>query len=296
VQPPGHICNACYLKKRRGSSSTTAAASPPPPKRRRVSSDPGQLSSSSQLAGNRRISTPVPLPVTPPAPYRFSTHGWSLSGTSRVGKVLASAWRLVVPDVKEWMEIRGEMHQTDTKIELGCAQINAVRISARMQMESMMRAVLRTDGTNESSLYLSELQLVRSNPGKGLQKPHYDVADFEVARQSHVVIFYCTETTSTAVPVHSLVQMRSTFVDGEGKLSTAAHSLATRNDSYISFPVDAGSSLHMECNALHHGITNTLSTDRIIVFGLFVPWRLRHVDATTMRYPGGAPRCPNSSS
>jgi hypothetical protein len=128
------------------------------------------------------------------------------------------------------------MNQTATSINLECSQIDAIRISARLQMESMMRAMLRKDGTQEDSLYLAEMQLAVSPPEKGLQKPHYDLTDYSVA-QSHVVIFYCDDTTSTAVSVHSLKTMRPTFVDGEKKLSVTAHSLASRQDSYTTFPV-----------------------------------------------------------
>jgi hypothetical protein len=296
VQSPGKICNNCYFKKHHSPPSASSAFPIPPPKRRRVVSDPGEHSITSQLAGNKRIAAPLQSSSSPPSPYSFSSHGWSRCDTSRAGKALASAWRLIVPEVQEWIEIRGGIHQTDTTINLECAQINGIRMSARSQMESMMRAAMRKDGTEESTLYLSEMQLAVSPPGKGLQKPHYDVAEYEVARQSHVVIFYCTDTMSTAVPVHSLEKMRSTFTDGEGKLSSDANSLATDKDSYISFPVEAGSALHMVCNALHHGIENMLPKDRIVIFGLFVPWHLRKVDATTMRYPGGAPRCPNTHS
>jgi hypothetical protein len=163
-------------------------------------------------------------------------------------------------------------------------------------MESMMRTFLRKDGTEESSLYLAEMQLAVSPPGKGEQKPHYDLTDYSVAAQSHVIIFYCDDTTSTAVSVHSLKKMRPTFVDGEKKLSVPAYSLASRQDSYTTFPVLAGSALHMSALALHHGITNTLPTDRHVIFGLFVPKHLKGVNATTMRYPSGAPACPHSHS
>jgi hypothetical protein len=153
--------------------------------------------------------------------------------------------------VKQWEEIRGEMNQTATSLSLECAQVDALRISARLQMESMMRAFMRKDGTDDSSLYLAEMQLAVSPPGKGEQKPHYDLINFLVASQSHVIIFYCDDTTSTAVPVHSLKKMRPTFVDGEKKLSVAAHSLAVSEDSYKCFPVLAGSALHMSALALH---------------------------------------------
>jgi hypothetical protein len=198
--------------------------------------------------------------------------------------------------VKQWEEIRGEMNQTATSLSLECAQVDALRISARLQMESMMRAFMRKDGTDDSSLYLAEMQLAVSPPGKGEQKPHYDLINFLVASQSHVIIFYCDDTTSTAVPVHSLKKMRPTFVDGEKKLSVAAYSLASRQDTYTTFPVLAGSALHMSALALHHGITNTLPTDRHVIFGLFVPKALKGVNATTMRYPSGAPPCPHSHS
>ncbi len=296
MQSPGKICQTCYDKKRRPPSAAGAETSPPPLKRRRVASDPGQLSSSTRLAGSKRICAPLPPSSPSPSPYSLSTHGWSLYDASRAAKSLASAWMTVVPEVKEWAGIRGQMLQTDTTMSLVCSQVNAVRVSARMQMESMMRAMMRKDGTDESSLYLSEMQLVRSPPDKGLQKPHYDVADYEVARQTHVVIFFCTDTDSTAVPVHSLEKMRSTFTNDEKKLPAAAASLASSEDSYISFKVEAGSALHMSALALHHGITNTRSTDRVVVFGLFVPWQLRNITATTMRYPGGAPPCPNKHS
>jgi hypothetical protein len=195
-----------------------------------------------------------------------------------------------------WEEIRGQMNQTATSINLECSQIDAIRVSARLNMESMMRTFLRKDDTHEDSLYLAEMQLAVSPPGKGEQKPHYDLTDYSVAAQSHVVIFYCDDTTSTAVSVHSLKTMRPTFVDGEKKLSVTAHSLASRQDSYKSFPVLAGSALHMSALALHHGITNTLPTERHVIFGLFVPKHLKGVNATTMRYPSGAPACPHSHS
>jgi hypothetical protein len=284
------------MKKHRPPSSSTADDSTPPPKRRRAASDPGESSSHTPLAGNKRISASILLSSPPPSAYSFSTHGWAFHDTSRAGKVLASAWKSIVPEVRLWEEIRGEMHQTATSINLECSQIDAIRVSARLQMESMMRTFLRKDGTEESSLYLAEMQLAVSPPGKGEQKPHYDLTDYSVAAQSHVIIFYCDDTTSTAVSVHSLKKMRPTFVDGEKKLSVTAHSLAASEDSYKSFPVLAGSALHMSALALHHGITNTLPTDRHVIFGLFVPKALKGVNATTMRYPSGAPPCPYSHS
>jgi hypothetical protein len=293
LQSPGYICNACYLSNRRSFFSNSSPARAPPPKRRRHTSDPGESSSHTSLAGNTRISAPLQLASTSVPVYSFFSHGWRFHDETRAGKTLASVWKSIVPEVKEWEVIRGQMSQTAASISFERAQVEALRISARGNMEMMMRAMMRKDGTDESVLYLAEMQLVVSPYLHGLQKPHYDLVDFEVAHHSHVIIFYCDDTDSTAVPVHTLEEMRSTFMNGEKRLSIDAHSLAASEDSYKSFPVRAGSALHMSALALHHGIKNLNKTDRRTVFGLFVPKWLKGVNAQTMRYPSGAPLCPN---
>jgi hypothetical protein len=298
LQSPGHVCTPCYKKSIRPASSAASTSSPPPPKRRRVASDPGQLSASTQHnAGNKRVSAPIPLSITPPAPYSFSTHGWMLHKASRSSVTISSTWNDVLAEVQQFITIRGEMQQTDTSLPIThCERINTVRIYARAGTESLMRSLLRKADVEEQALTLSEMQLVRSPPGCGLQKPHYDIEDYEAASQSYVCILYCTDTMSTAVCVRPLTEMRCTFTEAEDALDGAALAMVKDPSSFISQPVEAGQALLMRCDSLHNGIENTLSCDRVVVFGLFVPAKMKRnyqASAEVMRYPGGAPKCPN---
>src|SRR5690242_18485648 len=95
------------MEKYRPPSSSTSDDPTPPLKRRRVASDPGEFSSHTPLAGNKRRSAP-PSSVSLSL-YSFSTHGWRFHDETRAGKTLASVWKSIVPDVKQWEEIRGEM-------------------------------------------------------------------------------------------------------------------------------------------------------------------------------------------
>jgi hypothetical protein len=283
------------MKQHRPPSSSTAASSTPPPKRRRVASDPGEHTTA-LVVGSKRV-TLAPLALSLPSGMAgFSSHGWLVDAPCRVTKVLTSAWLSVVPQVKEWIEIRGRMQQTDTSLPiLHCTRINTLRQQVRVGTESWMRSLMRKVGVDESVLTLREMQLALSPPGCGLQKPHYDIEDHEAASQSYVIILYCTDTMSTAVSVHSLAEMRFTFTEGEKPLSQKALSIVENTSSFVSRPVDAGSALLMRCVSLHHGIENMRPQDRIVVFGLFVPKTLKRANALIMRYPAGAPVCPSES-
>lgn len=160
-----------------------------------------------------------------------------------------------------------------------------------------MRALVRQADVDEAALTLRELQLVRSPPGHGQQKPHYDIEDYEAASQSFVCILYCTDTMSTAVCVRPLKEMRCTFTETDDALDGTALAMVEDPSSFISQPVEQGQALLMRCDSLHHGIENTLPRDRVVVFGLFVPTKLKREDrasAEIMRYPSGAPMCPNT--
>jgi hypothetical protein len=265
-------------------------------KRRRVASDPGQHSTIALVVGNKRVTlAPVALPL-PSGAGGLASHGWMVFEKDRISTVLSHTWTSVLAEVQQFTTIRGGMHQTDTSLPLlHCERINTVRQHARAGTESWMRAMMRKADVDESVLSLRELQLVRSPPGCGLQKPHYDLSDYDAASHSFVCILYCTDTMSTAVSVRPLTEMRCTFTAEEKQLSKTALSIVEDGRSFVSQPVDAGSALLMRCTSLHHGIENTRPHDRIVVFGLFVPIKMRRVTAEIMRYPSGAPICPNES-
>jgi hypothetical protein len=115
----------------------------------------------------------------------------------RRSSVLAEAWVKVGREVMEWDGIDGEALEWWSECSLDRSQVDAIRISARMQTEALARACLREQGVPSEDLVCSDIALMLTHPGDGEQCVHFDVQNYEDASRCYAFILYCSDGRSS---------------------------------------------------------------------------------------------------
>jgi hypothetical protein len=245
---------------------------PPSPKKRRVSSDPGEF------------ETPTHS-IT--AEKQLSVLGRVFHDPCRRSSVLAEAWVKVGREVMEWDGIDGEALEWWSECSLDRSQVDAIRISARMQTEALARACLREQGVPSEDLVCSDIALMLTHPGDGEQCVHFDVQNYEDASRCYAFILYCSDGRSTAVPESTLAELREAFTDGETLPPPRVQALL-HNKRLSVFPVSPGSSLLFRCDLPHKAVEHLEKHNRYAAFAFFHP-RGKWADCKAARFPLGAP-------
>jgi hypothetical protein len=223
---------------------------PPSPKKRRVSSDPGEF------------ETPTHS-IT--AEKQLSVLGRVFHDPCRRSSVLAEAWVKVGREVMEWDGIDGEALEWWSECSLDRSQVDAIRISARMQTEALARACLREQGVPSEDLVCSDIALMLTHPGDGEQCVHFDVQNYEDASRCYAFILYCSDGRSTAVPESTLAELREAFTDGETLPPPRVQALL-HNKRLSVFPVSPGSSLLFRCDLPHKAVEHLEKHNRYAAF------------------------------
>jgi hypothetical protein len=148
--------------------------------------------------------------------------------------------------------------------------------------------VLHGVEVDATALQLVDIKLLRAAAGKGQQQVHYDVPEYELARQSYTVLMYLTATGSTAVPKVPLTELRDTFTEGEKRPSRSALRKLQR-DNFHTWRVEAGDLLAFNAAVPHFGVANPDRHDRYVLFLHFSPRGLPLHDTEEQRYPHGVP-------
>jgi hypothetical protein len=220
----------------------------------------------------------------------FSTHAWSLQPGHRNSRALAASWLTLASstELKAWEEKRGGFYQHETHHSLICSHLDELRVRLRASSEALGRSVLHGVDVDATSLQLVDIKLLRAATGKGQQEVHYDVLEYEFARQCYTVLLYLTATELTAVPKAPLNELRDTFTEGEKKPSPSAlHKL--RRNSFHTCRVDAGDLLAFNAAVPHFGVANPDLHDRYVLFLHFSPRGTPLHDTEEQRYPLGVP-------
>lgn len=166
--------------------------------------------------------------------------------------------------------------------------MDGLRVRLRSSSEALARSVLHSVAVNATSLQLVDIKLLRAASGEGLQDIHYDVPEYEKARQCYSVLLYLTATESTAVPKVPLNELRDTFTEGEKRPSQSAlHKL--RRDNFHTWRVEAGDLLAFSAAVPHFGVANPDQHDRYVLFLHFSPRGTPTHDTEDQRYPLGVP-------
>jgi hypothetical protein len=196
-------------------------------------------------------------------------------------------------ELKSWQEKRGGFYQHDTHHSLDCSHMDELRVRLRASSEALARSALHGVQVDATSLQLVDIKLLRAARGHGLQEVHYDVPEYEKARQCYTVLLYLTPTESTAVPKVPLSELRDTFTDGEKRPPAAALHMLRRNNFHTR-RVEAGDLLVFNAAVPHFGVANPDLHDRYVLFLLFSPRGTPLHDSEDQRYPFGIPATPRS--
>jgi ectoine hydroxylase-related dioxygenase (phytanoyl-CoA dioxygenase family) len=156
-----------------------------------------------------------------------------------------------------------------------------------MTEEWMRIHLLSLSVPNVSHLLLHEMTLLRSTTSRGEQAIHFDITDYELARQCFICILYCVDTDSTAVPDSDLSALRNTFKEDE-EIVTDDEAALLSDERLVSPRVDAGAMLTFNGALPHKARSNKDAHTRIVVFALFRPQGMA-LDTKNARYPLGAP-------
>jgi len=208
---------------------------------------------------------------------------------------LAASWLTLATstELKEWEEKRGGFNQHDTHRSLVCSHLDELRVRLRASSEALARSVLHGVEVDATVLQLVDMKLLRAAPGMGLQEVHFDVPEYEKARQCYSVLVYLTPTESTAVPKDPLGELRDTFMEGEQTPSPSAlHKL--RRENFQTWRVEAGDLLVFNAAVPHFGVANPDQHDRYVLFLHFSPRGLPLHDTEEQRYPNGVPSSTRS--
>ena len=272
LKDDGYICSDCYTKnyrsddvKREFNSSLNIVASP-------SSSAPP---ASSSLPLHRQCTFPI--------------YGWTFNDATRISKSLAMSWVKLGKDLSEdsWNEIRESksyMNIMTKPLEQHC--LDRLRIQLVAGTESLSRSLLKLVIPCDTDLSLSEVSLLKAEPGDGLQQCHFDLDVYDAAKQCYTVILYCTDTLSTAVPITPLNDLLPSFTRDDSLPSKESLQLLT-SDKFLSKPVEAGESLIFRCTVPHFGTQNCDQRTRFVVFALFHPKEIDRPPTDVQRFPHG---------
>jgi hypothetical protein len=285
----GHICQSCFDKQRRGVHRPAEAAPTSSPHRshkRRAQSDRGEFRTALAAA----TAPPSPVACSLFAHSRWATHQCRISAGSRRTRTLALSWLALLSsgELLDWEEKRGGFWQHVTHKQLHCSYEDDRRVKLLAATGSLGRALLAELGidSSEAALQLGDVKLLRSSFGQGEQEIHYDIVQYDLARQCYTILLYLTPTLSTALPKLPLAELRGTFSDGEQPLP--ADELAKlQRDQFVSTRVESGDALVLNCAVPHWGVNNPDTADRFVVFASFSPRSKPAPDTEQQRYPHG---------
>lgn len=237
----------------------------------------------------------IHLLSSPPLPAlfdhsRWATHQCRISVGTRRNRALVLSWLALLAsgELREWEEKRGGFwqHVTHKQLLCSCEEDRRVKLLAATGM--LGRALLAEVGvdSSEAALQLGDVKLLRTSFGKGQQEIHYDMVQYDLARQCYTILLYLTPTLSTALPKLPLAELRGTFTDGEQPLP--ADELAKlQREQFDSTRVEAGDALVFNCAVPHWGVNNPDKADRFVVFASFYPRGMPAPDTEHQRYPHG---------
>ncbi len=260
------VCDACYKKVWRGEH------------------DKKVLVAAASLRQSTTTSsrTPVTRSVLPSLPisFSYSTHDWELHHATDDSPDLAAQWQKMGQDPRAaafpWSHIQNSPHHRQLSI-----------LSARHDWREMGRLAARTEamvrkaceetlGERASAfrhLHLAALKLLVSDPGYGLQQYHFDASEFSRAKELVSVLFFCSKTLSTEMPLHTAATMRPAFVAGD--IATPSEDETIRrliqSENFRSFPVEPGDMIIFSGTVCHRGIPNPNSEPRWVLYFLFSP-------------------------
>ena len=245
----------------------------------------------------------------PPRPS-VATHHWALAHRTKEGIDLAKLWQREQPALAADNSIRGNVQfynprEVDSYSYSHAPSAKAIRLHKHFRSPSLRPLVQRTTAHFRSLLaqhvpsvfaigapnarhhYLKAFKLLWSKPGEGLQPLHYDVPRRDLAAKCYSVLFYCTPANHTAVPDATAEELFPAF--GVGAHMKRAHLEANvalfRTVPLRSKPVPAGAAMLFNTRVAHHGVKNTMKEkDRIVIYALFSPTRMRDPDQT-QRFP-----------
>ena len=277
----GHACHPRCKPSKRVLDPPATVPDPPIRSHKRSRSDPGKQS---QPITHQITTPPIPLHLQ----STYPTHGWSFHHSTRASRAAAQSWfELGVSDeLKEWEKKRGNFYQHDTSMSLNCSLLDEKRVRLRHSSECIGRARLAAIGVDSASLKLGDIKLLRSAYGEGLQEIHYDITEYARAIRCYSVLMYLTSTTSTAVSILPLKEIRNCFTERENRPS--AYSLNhLSHDKFYTAPVQAGDTLTFNCTVPHYGVANPDKHDRYVLFLFFHPPSTPAPDTEMQRYPYG---------
>jgi hypothetical protein len=134
------------------------------------------------------------------------------------------------------------------------------------------------------------MKILRAAPGDGLQSNHYDIEQYDHASKCYSLLFYCTPTNATAVPIHSADVMRPAIRSGK-RISEAEqreNNELCNDNTIVSARVDAEQVMVFNASVAHRGVTNTHETDdRVVLYILYSPIKALN-QGKRQRYPNGA--------
>lgn len=191
-------------------------------------------------------------------------------------------------ELKAWEEKRGGYHQHSTHRSLVCSHLDELRVRLRASSEALGRSALHGMEVDATTLQLVDIKLLRAAPGEGQQEVHYDVPEYERARQCYSVLLYLTATESTAVPKAPLNELRDTFTEGEKRPSRSALD-KLRRENFHTRRVEAGDILSFNAAVPHFGVANPDEHNRYVLFLHYSPRGTPLHDTEEQRYPNGVP-------
>jgi hypothetical protein len=285
----GKICTRCFNIKAgliAAPNSAVPAATVPPLRshKRRADSDPGE-----------HTAAVVYSPATPDTfslftHSRWATHQCRITAGTRCSRTLAVSWLTLIASgaLREWAEKRGGFWQHVTHKQLQCSFEDDRRVKVLAATASLGRALLAELGvdSSEATLRLGDVKLLRTSFGRGQQEIHYDIVQYDLARQCYTILLYLTPTLSTALPKLPLAELRGTFSDWE-QPPPAAELAKLQREQFDSTRVESGDALVLNCAVPHWGVNNPDTADRYVVFACFSPRCLPAPDTEHQRYPHG---------
>jgi hypothetical protein len=276
---PGKICQQCYDGTRR---NTPMLSVPVAPVRSHKRKHPPAGQNSSSIPAIRIAPPPIPL-VLP-----LQQQGWKLHAASRTSRALCTSWLHLAEDneLKQWELKRGGYYQHETERSLTCSFLDEKRARLRHSADRVARDLLCKSGVEPSFLKLAAIKLLRAFKGDGEQIVHFDIIEYDLATQCYTVIFYLTDTISTAVPIAPLADLRDCFTEGEKHPSPSAKAKLV-DEKLHTKRVTAGSSMIINCACPHRGKANPDERTRFVLFLNYYPSQMKAPDTEEQRYPHG---------
>jgi len=230
-------------------------------------------------------------PPPPPIWQSLQQQGWKQLVSSRRSRALCRSWLELANEdcLSEWEIKRGGYYQHDTTKSLICSHRDDQRVRLRSSADSTARQLLHESSIDATLLDLTAIKLLRSDSGAGEQSIHFDITQYDLAIQCFTVLFYLTDTTSTAVPTVPLADLRDTFTEGEKHPSATAKAKLTDARLHTE-RVSAGDAMIINCACPHKGKANPDDGRRYVLFLLFYPKRASKPDTEEQRYPMGVVR------